>query len=101
MLKSVSYLFGFGEYRELFDHTFTPPWVAVAALHNLLGSALVGIEEQSAAETVAIRKSDAITRQIVGAKFFIVGCYPIKDIAQQQYISVAQKNGGQFSCPPS
>jgi len=62
---------------------------------------LVGIEEQSAAETVAIRKSDAITRQIVGAKFFIVGCYPIKDIAQQQYISVAQKNGGQFSYPPS
>ena len=71
--------------------------MAVAALHNCLGVHWLAFEEQSAADTVALRKSDAITRQIVGAKFFIVGCYPIKDIAQLQYISVVQKNGGQFS----
>ena len=71
--------------------------MAVAALHNCLGVHWLAFEEQSAAETVALRKSDAITRQIVGAKFFIVGCYPIKDIAQQQYISVTKKLVGSLA----
>ena len=65
--------------------------MAVAALHNCLGVHWLAFDEQSAAETVALPKSAAITRQIVGAKFLIIGCYPIKDIAQLQYISIAHK----------
>ncbi len=71
--------------------------MAVAALHNFLGVHWLAFDEQSAADTVALRKSDAITRQIVGAKFFIVGCYPIKDIAQLEYVSVAQKMVGSLA----
>jgi hypothetical protein len=85
------------KYSELFDHIFSPPSVSVAALHNCFGVHWLAFDEQSAVETVALKKSATITRQIVGAKFFIVGCYPIKDIAQLQYISVAQKIVGSLA----